>query len=102
MPSQADDMSTVTLDTICCVLMQANKVYSFRRGSRPAPIHSLAFSPLDIQPPLLCATSGHGTVHIFRLEQPDRFVHPLMTTQHLNYLAFCGSIRQAPASINIC
>ncbi|KAA6416714.1 MAG: autophagy-related 18-like [Trebouxia sp. A1-2] len=53
---------------------QANKVYSFRRGSRPAPIHSLAFSPLDIQPPLLCATSGHGTVHIFRLEQPDR--HP--------------------------
>lgn len=53
---------------------QANKVYSFRRGSRPAPIHALAFTPLEVQPPLLCATSGHGTVHIFKLEQPDR--HP--------------------------
>ena len=44
-----------------------------RRGTYPAPIHSLAFSPASVQPPLLCAASGHGTVHLFRLEaNPDR------------------------------
>ena len=44
-----------------------------RRGTYPAPIHSLAFSPASVQPPLLCAASGHGTVHLFRLDDnPDR------------------------------
>ncbi|KAK9803652.1 hypothetical protein WJX72_008472 [[Myrmecia] bisecta] len=55
-------------------LPQANKAWSFRRGSTSAAIHSLAFSPPGVQPPLLCAASGHGTVHLFRLEEPDR--HP--------------------------
>ena len=46
-----------------------------RRGTYPAPIHSLAFSPASVQPPLLCAASGHGTVHLFRLDDnPERRV----------------------------
>ncbi len=53
-------------------LPQAAKAFTFRRGTYPAPIHSLAFSPASVQPPLLCAASGHGTVHLFRLEEPDR------------------------------
>ncbi|KAK9908866.1 hypothetical protein WJX75_003953 [Coccomyxa subellipsoidea] len=52
-------------------LPQAAKAFTFRRGTYPAPIHSLAFSPASVQPPLLCAASGHGTVHLFRLEEPD-------------------------------
>lgn len=56
-------------------LPQAAKAFTFRRGTYPAPIHSLAFSPASVQPPLLCAASGHGTVHLFRLEEPDRCCH---------------------------
>ena len=48
------------------------QVYAFRRGARPAAIHSLAFSPAAVRPALLCAASGHGTVHLYRLEEYER------------------------------
>uniref|UniRef100_A0A383W1Z6 Anaphase-promoting complex subunit 4 WD40 domain-containing protein n=1 Tax=Tetradesmus obliquus TaxID=3088 RepID=A0A383W1Z6_TETOB len=50
----------------------ASKAYSFRRGTYPAAVHCLAFSPEGYQPPLLAAASSHGTIHLFRLEQPHR------------------------------
>jgi autophagy-related protein 18 len=53
-------------------LPQALKVFTFRRGTYPAVIHSMAFSPPSVSPPLLCAASGHGTVHLFRLDETDR------------------------------
>lgn len=30
-------------------------------------MHSLAFSPAGVEPPLLAASSSHGSVHLFRL-----------------------------------
>lgn len=44
----------------------AVKAFSFRRGTYPASIHCLAFSPEGYDPPLLAAASGHGSIHIFR------------------------------------
>ena len=52
--------------------LQATQIFTFRRGTYPAVIHSMAFSGPGIEPPLLCAASGHGTVHLFRLEKSDR------------------------------
>ena len=57
-------------------LPQASKAFTFRRGTYPATIHSLAFSPPKVKPPLLCAASGHGTVHLFRLDETDRCCLP--------------------------
>ena len=48
------------------------QTYSFRRGTRPAAIHSLAFSPASVRPALLCAASGRGSVHLYRLEEHER------------------------------
>ncbi len=53
-------------------LPSAGKAYSFRRGTYPATVHCLAFSPAGVEPPLLAATSSHGSVHLFRLEAPER------------------------------
>lgn len=50
----------------------AVKAFSFRRGTYPAAIHCLAFSPEGFDPPLLAAASGHGSIHLFRLEAPQR------------------------------
>lgn len=50
----------------------AVKAFSFRRGTYPAAIHCLAFSPEGYDPPLLAAASGHGSIHLFRLEAPQR------------------------------
>lgn len=50
----------------------AAKAFSFRRGTYPAAIHCLAFTPEGYEPPLLAAASSHGTVHLFRMEQPHR------------------------------
>lgn len=50
----------------------AAKAFTFRRGTYPAAIHSLAFSPEAVQPMLLAAASSHGTVHVFRLEAAGR------------------------------
>jgi autophagy-related protein 18 len=50
----------------------AVKAFSFRRGTYPAAIHCLAFSPEGYDPPLLAAASAHGSIHIFRLETPQR------------------------------
>lgn len=41
-------------------------MYSFRRGSYPAHIHSINFCPLS---QYLCVASSSGTVHIFAFEQ---------------------------------
>ncbi|GAX73703.1 hypothetical protein CEUSTIGMA_g1155.t1 [Chlamydomonas eustigma] len=46
----------------------AIKMFTLRRGTRHALIHSLTFSPAGIEPPLLAASSSHGTVHLFRLQ----------------------------------
>ena len=54
------------------VRTQASKPYCFRRGSSVATIQSLAFSPPAVQPTLLCSSSDHGTVHLFRIEAPPR------------------------------
>ncbi|KAG1658038.1 hypothetical protein FOA52_014350 [Chlamydomonas sp. UWO 241] len=51
---------------------QAARVFQLRRGTRPAQIHSLAFSPAGIEPPLLAACSSHGSVHVFRLSVDAR------------------------------
>jgi hypothetical protein len=47
-----------------------DKALEFRRGSTPATITCLAFSPSGVHPRLLCAASDHGTIHIFRLQGP--------------------------------
>jgi autophagy-related protein 18 len=52
----------------------ASRLFSFRRGTTPATIHCLAFSPPGVEPRLLAAASSHGTVHLFRLEAAER--HP--------------------------
>lgn len=46
--------------------------FSFRRGTYPAAVHCLAFTPEGYDPPLLTAASGNGSIHLFRLEQPQR------------------------------
>lgn len=56
------------------------KALEFRRGSTPASITGLVFSPQDAQPRVLCASSNHGTVHIFRLHAPCRRVSSCFST----------------------
>ena len=48
------------------------RALEFRRGSTPAAITCLAFSPPGVVPRLLCCTSDHGTAHIFRLDSLGR------------------------------
>ncbi len=55
---------------------QASKPQAFRRGTMPAAIYSLAFSPPSLQPPLLLASTAHGSLHLFRLGEPSRHVPP--------------------------
>lgn len=50
----------------------AARAFSFRRGTYPAAVHCLAFSPAGYDPPLLAAASGTGSIHLFRLEPPAR------------------------------
>jgi len=50
----------------------AAKAFTFRRGTYPAAVHCLSFSPEGYDPPLLAAASSHGTIHLFRLEHPHR------------------------------
>lgn len=57
---------------------QAIKLYTLRRGTYPAAVHSLAFSPPPLHPlharhsNLLACTSDTGSVHIFRLPTGGR------------------------------
>ena len=44
----------------------AEKLYQFRRGTREARIYSINF---NIVSTLLCVSSAHDTVHIFKLGQ---------------------------------
>ena len=46
-------------------------MYTFRRGTVPAAVHSLAFSPSQCGP-YLAALSAHGTLHLFVME-PGRW-----------------------------
>ena len=62
---------------------QASKAFTLRRGTRPATIHSLAFSPPGVHPPLLAATSSHGSVHLFRSVS----IHAIRPS-HLPYLSY--------------
>lgn len=48
------------------------RALEFRRGSTPAAITCLAFSPAAVAPRLLACASDHGTVHIFRLQAGGR------------------------------
>ncbi|KAG2433269.1 hypothetical protein HXX76_008337 [Chlamydomonas incerta] len=52
-------------------LPSAARAHSFRRGTLSAAITSMAFSPPGAPLQLLAAASSHGTVHVFRLEEPD-------------------------------
>ncbi|KAK9826980.1 hypothetical protein WJX74_002611 [Apatococcus lobatus] len=53
-------------------LPEGSKELTFRRGSYPATITSLAFTPLGVGRPMLCACSIHGTIHFFSLEALTR------------------------------
>ncbi|EFJ51387.1 hypothetical protein VOLCADRAFT_103431 [Volvox carteri f. nagariensis] len=50
---------------------RAARSHSFRRGATSATIQSLAFGPVGLPVQLLVAASSHGTVHVFRLEDPE-------------------------------
>ncbi|KAL4427953.1 hypothetical protein ABPG75_002042 [Micractinium tetrahymenae] len=63
-----------TVVRVHAVRRSEDRALEFRRGSTPAAITCLAFSPADVAPRLLCAASDHGTIHIFRLHAPGR--HP--------------------------
>lgn len=66
--------STGTVVRVHAIQPGASRIFSFRRGSTPAEVTCLAFSPPGVEPRLLAAASSHGTVHIFRLEAAER--HP--------------------------
>ncbi|XP_020523738.1 autophagy-related protein 18b isoform X2 [Amborella trichopoda] len=50
------------------LISQAKKSYSFRRGTYPSTIYSLAFGPPKGFPHLLVATSSSGSLHVFHLD----------------------------------
>ncbi|KAK3265343.1 hypothetical protein CYMTET_25963 [Cymbomonas tetramitiformis] len=56
-------------------IYQAAKLFTFRRGSYPATIQSMCFSPPSLSVPLLCVSSTTGTVHVFRLRDPPPSRH---------------------------
>eukprot|EP00743_Colponemidia_sp_Colp-15_P006191 GILK01006657.1.p1 GENE.GILK01006657.1~~GILK01006657.1.p1 ORF type:complete len:397 (-),score=34.65 GILK01006657.1:89-1165(-) len=61
---------------------QGEKLYSFRRGSYPASVYSMAFS---LDSALLCVSSDTGTIHVFKLESAS-------TTQDNSLLGSATSI----------
>lgn len=50
------------------LVAQATKSHSFRRGTYPSTIYSLAFSPSVDLPDVLVATSSSGSLHMFFLD----------------------------------
>ncbi|CAL4885715.1 unnamed protein product [Urochloa decumbens] len=50
------------------LITQATKSHSFRRGTYPSTIYSLAFSPSLDLPDVLVATSSSGSLHMFFLD----------------------------------
>lgn len=60
--------SAPSLTPIVQVRSSEDKALEFRRGSTPATITCLAFSPSSMHSRLLCVASDHGTVHIFGLQ----------------------------------
>ncbi|KAI3428373.1 hypothetical protein D9Q98_006753 [Chlorella vulgaris] len=57
-----------TVVRVHAVRSSEDKALEFRRGSTPATITCLAFSPSSMHSRLLCVASDHGTVHIFGLQ----------------------------------
>eukprot|EP00249_Psilotum_nudum_P007250 c20430_g1_i1 orf=517-1086(+) len=53
-------------------IVEAEKVFTFRRGSYPATIYSLSFGPVSQVPQVLAATSSSGTIHVFKLDPTKR------------------------------
>ncbi|KAL2465690.1 hypothetical protein Adt_41541 [Abeliophyllum distichum] len=49
------------------LVSEATKSYSFRRGTYPSTIFSLAFGPSADLPDILLATSSSGSTHVFSL-----------------------------------
>ncbi|GIL90354.1 hypothetical protein Vretimale_18184 [Volvox reticuliferus] len=49
----------------------AARSHSFRRGAMSATIQSMAFGPVGHSVQLLVASSSHGTIHVFRIEEPE-------------------------------
>ncbi|GIL62563.1 hypothetical protein Vafri_16758 [Volvox africanus] len=49
----------------------AARSHSFRRGAMSATIQSMAFGPVGHSVQLLVASSSHGTIHVFRIEDPE-------------------------------
>ncbi|GLI62273.1 hypothetical protein VaNZ11_004880 [Volvox africanus] len=49
----------------------AARSHSFRRGAMSAIIQSMAFGPVGHSMQLLVASSSHGTIHVFRIEDPE-------------------------------
>lgn len=48
-------------------------LFSFRRGTQPGTITSIAFTPPGGgAPPLLAVASERGTIHLYRLSAPHR------------------------------
>lgn len=76
----------------------ASKRWAFRRGLQPAAVHSLAFSPPSVHPPLLAATSSHGTLHVFRLDPPaERGPVAVATAAAVGFLSSIIAKKQAQA-----
>jgi autophagy-related protein 18 len=51
----------------------ATMAFTFRRGTYPASIYSLVFSPSGEEPELLVAASSNGSVHLFHLQEQERY-----------------------------
>ena len=47
-------------------------ITELRRGSQPATVYSINFS---CDSSLLCASSSHGTIHVFSIDNPSRNKH---------------------------
>lgn len=59
---------------------QGTREFTLRRGTTPCRITSMAFSHAGGEPPLLCAASDHGSVHIFRLDARARSARAVART----------------------
>lgn len=67
--------------------LQGTKLFTLRRGTKPARITSMAFSsPRKDSPTLLCVASERGNVHIFRLTDTSAR-HPARSVARTMFLA---------------
>lgn len=71
---------TGTIIRVFSVSDASKPVCTFRRGSSPATIYSMAFS-LDSS--LLVASSSNGTVHVFKLPKVENYYQPGIVSTYL-------------------